>query len=232
MTGQDTLGPEPEPDAVAAPGLRQLASIAGWAFAALWITSVVLTGLAIEGRVEPIPEVLRTISNHRAMFIAANVVEIASQLVLPVFLLGLVIESGRRPLAALGVAVWALAIPVFVMSATFHIIMTHVPARHAARRWPVSDAVVDDADILHHLADFSLWVGLVMVAIALTALWFDLPQQAARRRVVRLAIPVTVASILLQFLGAVGLPVFDVFAIVASIGLPVTVVALSPRRRR
>jgi hypothetical protein len=71
-----------------------------------------------------------------------------------------------------------------------------------------------------------------MVAIALTALWFDLPQQAARRRVVRLAIPVTVASILLQFLGAVGLPVFDVFAIVASIGLPVTVVALSPRRRR
>jgi hypothetical protein len=200
-------------------------------FAALWITSVVLTGLAVEFRVEPIPEVLRTISRHRAMFITANVVEIASQLVLPLFLLGVVLGPCRRPLAALGTAVWALAIPVFVMSATFHIIMTHVPARHAARRWPVSDAVVDDADILHHLADFSLWVGLVMVAIGLSAIWFDLPEQMARRRAVRVLIPITVASILLQFLGAVGLPVFDLFAIVASIGLPATVVAFSPLRR-
>ena len=206
---------------------RPAAVWAASAFAVAWSVSLLLTGAALEWRVEPIPTVLHTLADHRAMFIAANAAGIVAQACVPVFLLGLAVSSGPGLAGRIAVGWWACSIPLYIAADIIHIVMTHVPVRHAARSWPVSDSVRDDGDVLHHLADVSLFIGTGFVCLALAAVVVALRAVPGAPRRTTAVIVVTVAANLLQFLGAVGLDVFDVFGVVGAIGIPVSVLALA-----
>jgi hypothetical protein len=136
------------------------------------------------------------------------------------FLVGLsrLLDRGRAAVPA-GLGWWALSAPMFALSAIFHIAYGLVPAREVAEdASALTDALVRDADVLHHLGDLTYFAGMLVVALALVAL---APSFARDDRLGRAAAATAVATALataLQLGWLVGLDALNAFGILALAG--------------
>lgn len=200
--------------------LTRVGGAAAIALAITWAIAAITTGAAVGFEVGDADGLLDTVADHRVLFVGSNVVAIGAQALVVPFLLGLSQVLDRRRAATLvGIGWWALSAPLFGLSSAFHAVYGHVPAQAIEQDPSARTAsLVRDADVLHHLGDFTYFAGVAMVTIALLALVRPMAASPHIGRAAAIVAGGTLVANALQFGWLVDLGALQAFGILGILG--------------
>ena len=169
------------------------------AYGACWLLIAGLIAVVVRLQVPDAEELLRDVARRRAVWIGANALLIAMQVLLTVAAPWLSRAVRRRDAVAADATLGLLAIAggALIASGVFHgVLGAHLADQVTAG--PLDAALVRDASVVHALGDTSWFVGLGALAAATavcSAVWWRAPARAARR-VARLGAVAVVCGLL------------------------------------